>query len=184
MLKVSFDPFPVLRTERLRLRRVVSSDAECIYRLRSDANTMRYIARPLAQSIDDAREHVRLIDEKVSENTGINWAIAFPHETDLIGIIGLFRIEPENYRAELGYMLLPEYHNRGIISEAIKKVIEYGFSQMNLHSIEAIIDPENGASAKVLEKNGFVREAHLRENKFFNGKFLDTVIYSKLAIDR
>jgi ribosomal-protein-alanine N-acetyltransferase len=77
-------------------------------------------------------------------------------------------------------MLLPEYHGKGIITEAIKEVVRYGFKIMKLHSIEAVIDPENYISEKVLRKNGFVKEAHLRENECFEGRFLDTVIYSIL----
>lgn len=89
-------------------------------------------------------------------------------------------IKPEHYRAEIGYMLLPEYHRKGIASEAVKEVVKYGFDVMKLHSIEAVLDPENHGSAKVLEKNGFVKEAHFKENGFFEGRFLDTVIYSIL----
>ena len=77
-------------------------------------------------------------------------------------------------------MILPEYNGKGITSEAIKVVIEYGFEQMQLHSIEAVIDPENNASEKVLQKNGFVKEAHILENELWEGKFWDTVIYSLL----
>jgi ribosomal-protein-alanine N-acetyltransferase len=77
-------------------------------------------------------------------------------------------------------MLLPEYHGRGIITEAIKEALNYGFEIMKLHSVEAIIDPENFASERVLQKSGFVKEAHLKENEYYDGKFLDTVIYSIL----
>ena len=77
-------------------------------------------------------------------------------------------------------MLLPEYQGKGIISEAIKEVINYGFMVMKLHSIEAIIDPKNFASERVLQKNRFVKEAHLKENECYDGQFLDTVIYSIL----
>jgi [ribosomal protein S5]-alanine N-acetyltransferase len=75
-------------------------------------------------------------------------------------------------------MILPEYNGQGITTEAIKLLVDYGFNQMNMHSIEGIIDPANVASARVLEKNGFVKEAHLIENEFYDGKFLDTAIYS------
>jgi ribosomal-protein-alanine N-acetyltransferase len=61
-------------------------------------------------------------------------------------------IKPEHYRAEIGYMLLPEYHGKGIVSEAVKEVVKYGFEVMKLHSIEAVLDPENYGSAKGLEK--------------------------------
>jgi ribosomal-protein-alanine N-acetyltransferase len=180
MLTINFTPFPILETERLVLRRVNENDANEIFALRSNPETMKYIPRPLVKSIDDALEHIAMIDAKIESNEGINWAITYKHNPKLIGIIGHYRIKPEHFRAEVGYMLLPEFHGKGIISEAIKEVVNYGFNEMKLHSIEAIIDPENFGSARVLEKNNFVKEAHLKENEFYEGRFLDTVIYSIL----
>jgi ribosomal-protein-alanine N-acetyltransferase len=180
MLTINFTPFPILETERLVLRRVNENDANEIFALRSNPETMKYIPRPLVKSIDDALEHIAMIDAKIESNEGINWAITYKDNPKLIGIIGHYRIKPEHFRAEVGYMLLPEYHGKGIISEAIKEAVNYGFNEMKLHSIEAIIDPENFGSARVLEKNNFVKEAHLKENEFYEGRFLDTVIYSIL----
>jgi len=180
MLTINFTPFPNLETERLLLRRVNENDANEIFALRSNPETMKYIPRPLVKSIDDALEHIAMIDAKIESNEGINWAITYKDNPKLIGIIGHYRIKPENYRAEIGYMLLPEYHGKGIVSEAVKEAINYGFNEIKLHSIEAIIDPENFGSERVLQKCGFVKEAHLKENAFYEGRFLDTVIYSIL----
>ena len=178
MVNINFTPFPNLKTERLVLRRIVKEDVNEIFSLRSDKETMKYVPRPLAKNLEEAMEHIVLIDSKIETNEGINWAITIKNEPKLIGIIGHYRIKPEHFRAEIGYMLLPEYHGKGIITEAIKEVVKYGFEVMKLHSIEAIIDPENFASERVLQKNGFVKEAHLKENEYFDGRFLDTVIYS------
>lgn len=180
MLTFNFNPFPILETERLLLRRVDTTDVNEIMDLRSNPETMKFIPRPLVKTIEDALEHIAMIDGKIVANEGINWAITLKGGQKLIGIIGHYRIKPEHYRAEIGYMLLPEYHGMGIVSEAIKEVVHYGFETMQLHSIEAVIDPENYASAKVLEKNKFVKEAHFKENEFYEGRFLDSVIYSKL----
>lgn len=180
MLTINFSPFPNLETERLLLRRVNTTDIKEIFALRSNPETMKYIPRPLLKTDEDALEHIAMIDTKIETNEGINWAITLKDCPKLIGVIGHYRIKPEHYRAEIGYMLLPEYHGKGIISEAVKEAVNYGFQVMKLHSIEAIIDPDNDGSAKVLEKNGFVKEAHLKENEFFEGRFLDTVIYSIL----
>lgn len=180
MLTINFSPFPNLETERLLLRRVDSDDIKEIFALRSNPETMKYIPRPLVKTNEDALEHIAMIDSKIDSNEGINWAITLKDNPKLIGVIGHYRIKPENYRAELGYMLLPEYHGKGIVSEAVKEAVKYGFQVMKLNSLEAIIDPDNYASAKVLEKNGFVKEAHLKEYEFFEGRFLDTVIYSIL----
>lgn len=180
MLTINFSPFPNLETERLLLRRVDANDIKEIFALRSNPETMKYIPRPLVKTDEDALEHIAMIDTKIETNEGINWAITLKNDPKLIGVIGHYRIKPEHYRAEIGYMLLPEFNGKGIISEAVKEVVNYGFKTMKLHSVEAIIDPENHGSAKVLEKNGFVKEAHLKENELFEGRFLDTVIYSIL----
>jgi ribosomal-protein-alanine N-acetyltransferase len=177
MLDINFTPFPNLETDRLQLRRVVSGDMNEIFALRSNKETMKYIPRPLAKTVEDALAHIALIDEKIENNQGINWAITLKNNPKLIGIIGHYRIKPDHFRAEIGYMLLPDYHGKGFISEAIKEVVNYGFEVMKLHSIEAIIDPENFGSEKALQKNGFVKEAHLKENEYYEGRFLDTVIY-------
>jgi ribosomal-protein-alanine N-acetyltransferase len=180
MLTINFTPFPNLETERLLLRRVNENDVNEVFALRSNPETMKYIPRPLVKTIDDALEHIAMIDSKIINNEGINWAITYKNNTKLIGIIGHYRIKSEHFRAEIGYMILPEYNGKGIVSEAVKEVVTYGFNEMKLHSIEAIIDPENFGSEKVLQKCGFVKEAHLKENEFYEGRFLDTVIYSIL----
>jgi ribosomal-protein-alanine N-acetyltransferase len=153
---------------------------EEVFALRSNPEIMKYIPRPLLKTKEEALEHIAMMEDKIVNNIGINWGITVKGSDKIIGIIGHYRIQPENHRAEIGYMSLPEYNGKGYITEAIKAVVEYGFEQMNLHSIEAVIDPGNTASEKVLQKNGFVKEAHILENELWDGKFWDTVIYSLL----
>ena len=180
MLTVNFNPFHNLETERLILRRVDNNDIKEVLALRSNAETMKYIPRPLLKNDEDALAHIAMIDEKIESNEGINWAITIKGDPKLIGVIGHYRIQKEHYRAEIGYMILPEYNGKGIVTEAVREAVKYGFEVMKLHSIEAVIEPGNLASAKVLEKNGFIKEAHLKENEFYDGRFIDSVIYSLL----
>ena len=181
MLSFNFTPFPVIETERLLLKQITNDDVNEVFELRSNPETMKYIPRPLVKTTEDALEHIAMIGEKIVSNTGINWGITLKGSSKLLGIIGYYRMQPENYRAEIGYMLLPQFHGQGIITEAMKRLITYGFNDLKLHSIEAVIDPENRASEKVLQKCGFAKEAHLRESDFFEGKFIDKVIYSLIA---
>lgn len=182
MLNFNFIPFPVIETERLILKRITNDDVNEVYELRSNPETMKYIPRPLVKTTEDALEHIAMIEEKIVANTGINWGITLKGNPKVLGIIGYYRLQPENYRAEIGYMLLPEFHGKGIITEAVKRLISYGFDDLKLHSIEAVIDPQNFASEKVLQKCNFVKEAHLKESEFYEGKFLDKVIYSILNL--
>jgi ribosomal-protein-alanine N-acetyltransferase len=180
MLTINFHPFLNLETERLFLRKLDNNDVNEILELRGNPETMKYIPRPLAKNLDDALEHIKMINDAIEKNTGINWAVTIKGSNKLIGLIGHYRIQPENHRSEIGYMILPEYQGKGYVTESVKAILEYGFNQMNLHSIEAVIDPENFASEKVLQKLGFVKEAHLVENELWDGKYWDTVIYSLL----
>jgi len=180
MLTINFHPFPNLESERLLLRRLNSDDVNEVLELRGNPENMKYVPRPLITSKEDALAHIALIDDKVVNNIGINWAITLKESPKMIGIIGHYKIQLENYRSEIGYMILPQYKGKGIATEAVKTILKYGFEQLQLHSIEAIIDPGNSASEIVLQKNGFVKEAHILENGFYDGKFLDTVIYSLL----
>jgi ribosomal-protein-alanine N-acetyltransferase len=180
MLEFNLQPFPALETERLHLRRIDVGDLADIFRLRSDINVMLYIRRPLARHADDAMTFINMVEEGLKNNTGITWAIVPKTGKKYIGSIGLWRIYKENYRAEIGYMLDPLWQRKGLMIEAVKAVVEFGFTEMKLHSIEAMVDPSNKPSAQLLEKSGFLREAYFRENIHFEGRFWDTFIYSLL----
>lgn len=181
MLQLNFNPFPELSTERLVLREISTADAKEIFQLRSDKNVMQFLDRPLAQSMDDAMALINKIADGHEKNENITWAITLQHLPKLIGTIGFWRIDKENYRAEIGYLLHPVEQGKGLMQEAIAAVLKYGFQTMKLHSVEANVNPANNASIKLLEKNNFTKEAHFKENYFYNGSFLDSAIYSLLT---
>ena len=176
----SFLPFKNLESDRLVLRQIIPDDVKEIFALRSNAEIMKYVPRPLCTNLDDAMTLIKMMKTKLETNEGLNWGITLKGNNTLIGFIGHYRIQWEHFRSEIGYMVLPEFQGKGIVSEAIQLIIEYGFSVMNMHSLEAVIDPDNAASARVLEKNNFIKEAHFKENEFFDGKFIDAVVYSLL----
>ena len=180
MLTINFHPFKNLETDRLLLRRLAATDVNEVMELRGNPETMKYVPRPLVTNAEEAMKHINMIEENIVNNIGINWGITLKGNPNLIGIIGHYRIQPENHRSEIGYMILPQFNGQGIVTEALKKVLAYGFDDLQMHSIEAVIDPGNIASERVLQKSGFVKEAHLTENEYFNGTFYDSVIYSLL----
>ena len=180
MLEFNFSPFPNLETNRLNLRRLKSEDVSEIFALRSNPEIMKFIPRPLMKTREEALEFISVMDANVNNNILLNWAITTKEEDKLIGMIGFYRMKPENYRAEVGYILSADFHGQGIITEALERIIQFGFDEMKLNSIEAVIDPENYGSEKVLLKNNFIKEGHFKEHTFFEGKFLDSVFYSLL----
>ena len=178
MLKINFKPFPLLSTQRLTLREINEDDVKEIFFFRSDERVMKYIDRKPAVSLDDAFTFIKLIIEQQGNNECVTWAITLKGDSKLIGTICYWNIQKEHSRAEIGYVLHPDFWGTGIMQEAFTEILNYGFNVMNLHSIEANVNPTNIASIKLLEKNNFIREAYFKENFFFKGKFLDTTIYS------
>ena len=181
MLETTFIPFPELFTDRLILRKLLLSDAPAILRLRGDDTVMKYIDREKAVTLADAETFINRIQNSLETNQGITWAIAYKDApAELIGTIGFWRMIRDHYRAEIGYMLDPLQWKKGVMKEAIRKVVDTGFSTLLLHSIEAHVNPDNIGSASLLISVGFVKEAHLKEAFYYNGTFRDTAIYSKL----
>lgn len=182
MLEPVFFPFPEIRTQRLLLRRLEKTDAPEILSLRSNESAMKYIGKEPLKTVAEAEAWVQVIQELLDTTEGITWAISLLDEPAVvIGTMGLWRMIKQHYRAEVGYMLHPDHWNKGIAKEAIEAVIKYGFEVIKLHSIEAHINPDNIASATLLEKTGFTREGYFKENFYFRGKFTDSAVYSLLA---
>ncbi len=184
MLELNFSPFPVLHTQRLLLREMITADATELFFLRSDPKVLQHIGREPAKSITEVEEFITKRIEARLANEAIMWGIALADKpATMIGSICYWNIQPDNYRAEIGYNLHPDHWGKGIITEAIREVVKYGFAMMKLHSIEARTNPANIASGLALEKAGFIKEGYLREEFFFKGQFFDSVIYSRLEKD-
>jgi ribosomal-protein-alanine N-acetyltransferase len=181
MLEINCSPFPTITTARLVLAQVQKADASALLSLRSDEKVMQYIDKERTRTIEEAAAFIKRITDDANNNEGITWRISLKEDpSTLIGTIGFWRIIKQHYRAEIGYMLHPVHWGKGLMQEALNAVIDFGFNSMQLHSIEAHINPGNAASAGILEKMGFVREAYFKEDFYFRGKFLDSAIYSLL----
>jgi ribosomal-protein-alanine N-acetyltransferase len=183
MLELNFEPFPDLETHRLLLRRISPADVEEMFVLRSSRQVMRYLDRPLAATRQDAAELIERIEKSLADREGLAWGITAKPSPAMIGTISFWRILKEHDRAEIGYMLHPDFQGRGVMFEAMGAAIEYGFRTMKLHSIEANVNPANLPSIRLLERHGFVREAYFRENYFWEGRYLDSAIYCRLVTD-
>lgn len=181
MLTLNFSPFPEITTKRLRLRSIRGADAAALLDLRSNERVVRYLDRAPMRTEVEALGLINKIIDDLANNDGITWAITIKDDPRLIGTIGFWKIDKDHHRGQIGYMLMPEFHGKGLMQEAITAAIDYGFTRMKLHTIEAHVNPGNADSIKLLEKNRFEREAYHRENYHYNGKFLDTAVYALIA---
>jgi len=180
MLELNYNTFPVLETQRLKLRALTMDDVPVLFEMHTNPLMNRYTDRSKLQTMEEAAEKMKIILTMVEKRDGIAWAIEVKESKKQIGDISFWRLIKEHYRAEIGYGLLPDYWDKGYMREAARCAIDYGFSICNFHSIEANVNPNNAASIKLLEKLNFVREAYHKENYYYNGKFLDSAIYSLL----
>lgn len=180
MLNLDFYPFPELRTSRLLLRQVVPEDAAEVLKIRGNDEAMRYIPRPRARTLDDALGVIDMLTNGIKDGKAINWAICSPEQPATIyGIMGYVNFYPEDFRAEIGYMLHPDHWGKGYVPEAIKVVEQHGFEVLNLQAIEAKIDPRNDNSRKILIRNNYQFDRLERKTMVFQDEELDSAYYIK-----
>jgi ribosomal-protein-alanine N-acetyltransferase len=151
-----FPPSTDLTTERLFLRELQPADAEQIFKIRSDHRVNEFIDRMPATTIQDGLNFINQIIASQNKNEGIMWALTLKGEPKLIGTIVYWHIVKEKDKAEIGYEMLPDYFGKGIMQEALLKVIEFGFETMELKTIVADTKADNLRSINLLQRCGFV----------------------------
>ncbi|WP_404456765.1 GNAT family N-acetyltransferase [Virgibacillus necropolis] len=180
---VEVSAFPILKTDRLILRQVTKDDASSLLKYLSNKDVMKYVGLEPFKSIDDALDEISWYQSIFEKRTGIRWGITLKDQGEVIGSCGFLNLVSRHYRSEIGVELSYEHSGKGIASEAFEAVIRYGFEQMSLQRIEALIEPPNIPSQKLAEKQGFIREGLLRNYEFTCGKFDDLYMYSLLKQD-
>ena len=178
-----FRRFPVLETGRLHLRPLHRRDASGLFALRTDPKVMQYMDAKPFRSVQEACDWIVTYRRRFRKKESLVWALVTKAEERFIGYAGFWRMMPEQLRAEIAYAILPSDWGVGLMSEATQAILDFAFQRLRVHSIEANINPDNLRSRKLLEKFGFSQEAHFRENYFFEGQFIDTVIFSILEQD-
>lgn len=141
------------------MRQLAHRDAPEIWTLRSDNNVNRYLNRKPCKSLDDAKTFIQTIQENGQKKYSVYWAITLQGMDTLIGTICLYNISANPAKAEIGFELLPGYQGKGIMPEAVLKVMEFGRLQMGLQSIEANTHADNQASIRLLQKCNFQKHS-------------------------
>lgn len=172
--------YPELKNESFTVKGMTAENSADFLKLRTNPDVMRYIDRPAIYTESEAKAMIERGNLLFKEQQMLSMGIFVEEGKKLIGTVGFYRMDLPNYRAEIGYMLLPNYWRKGIVSAAITSLLNYGFDEMQLHSVEANINPANVASRAILKKFGFQKEAYFRENYYFNGRFIDSEIYCLL----
>lgn len=174
------DHLPTIETERLRLRWLSSGDVPALHQIFGDPEVCRYWSRPV---LPDRAAAEALLDEIVrlfADRSLFQWGIT-ERETDaVVGTCTLASLSHEHRRAEVGFALARAKWGQGYVAEALPALIAFAFEQLDLHRLEADVDPRNDRSIRALEREGFEREGRLRERYHVNGEVQDAVVYGLL----
>jgi len=179
-IEAAFTHFPLLTTSRLLLRNIVPEDAEALFAIRSDEESMKYSGQDLYKSLAETISVIKMMEERYVHKRSLRWCIKLKGDDKLIGTCTLFHFDEGYHRAETGYELNRAFWGKGIMTEAMSAILTFGFSELGLHRIEAVIDIENERSKNLLIRLGFSYEGNLRQRYFFEDQFLDEYYFGLL----
>ncbi len=177
------EKLPTIEASRVHLRHLEESDTDSLFEIFSDREAMRYWSAPPFQKRAEAAELLAEIHECFRQKTLLEWGIARKSDNKVIGTTTLFHLDEKNRRAEIGYALNRRFWGNGFVNEALIFLFNFVFAELNLHRIEADVDPQNAASIRVLERLGFQKEGHLRERWIAGDEIQDALFYGLLRRD-
>ena len=180
--QVPFRPEYPLRTQRLLLRPYAHGDVDGLYAYQRLPEVHRHLyteprTRAEVEAIVAERAGLAVLTET---DKAITLVAELAQTGELVGDCVLFWRSQEHEQGEVGYVFNPAYHGRGYATEAVGALLRLGFEGLGLHRIAGHLDARNTASARVLERAGLRREAHLVENEFVKGEWADELIYGIL----
>jgi ribosomal-protein-alanine N-acetyltransferase len=174
---------PTLHTARLRLRPFADADADALFGLHSSAHVLRYWDSPPWTERVRAEQFIVACRRMADDGTGARVAIDRRFDGAFIGWCALTRWNSDYRSASLGYCLDDAAWGQGYATEAAGALLQWAFDRLDLNRVQAETDTRNLASARVLEKLGFVREGTLREDCIVNGDVSDSWVFGLLRRD-
>jgi RimJ/RimL family protein N-acetyltransferase len=173
-------PTPTLPTAHLRLRPFTDADGDDLYALHSNAHVLRFWDAPPWSEPERAERFLAASRQMAEDGTGARVAIERVSDGTFVGWCGVTRWNPDFRSASLGYVLAEQAWGHGYATEAAGALLQWAFDTLDLNRVQAETDTRNLASARVLEKLGFVREGTLREDCVVNGDVSDSWVYGLL----
>jgi ribosomal-protein-alanine N-acetyltransferase len=171
---------PSLSSSRLRLRWLAVADVPALFTIFGDAAVTRYWSHPALPDLSAAQALLSRIHDRFHKRTLFQWGLELVETGAVIGTCTLAALDTTHRRAELGYALARAFWKHGYLSEILPVLFRFAFERLRLHRIVADVDPRNGASIRLLERQGFRREGYLREHYHFQGEVQDAAVYGLL----
>lgn len=172
-----------IRTERLLLRPFEPGDLTALHAIYSDEQVVRWLYND-ARSLEETREalaHKVAGSALRAEGEWLSAAVVLGYTGELVGDVSLLWASEAHRQGELGFAFATGHHGRGYATEAARPLLAFAFAELGLHRVVGRLEPRNAASARVLEKLGMRREAHLVENEWVKGEWQSELVYAILA---
>ena len=172
---------PTLRGKLINLRGVRRSDAESMQRHAHNANVARYMAiLPYPYKLEHALKWINTTHRMARAKTDYHFGIEDRDSRQIIGMIGLSRVNRQDKNAEAGYWLGQDFWRKGYITEAMRLMLNFAFAELDLARVYAVVHEKNTGSIRLLEKCSFVREGVWRKATLRDGRFYDVLAYGLL----
>ena len=182
---MAFAPAWPLETERLVLRPFSEDDYDVLHEMRSSEDVSRYLyTYPFSPERTRDFLQVKIAGAAVEhEGQWLSAAATLRETGQVVADAGLLWVSEEHRQGEIGFVVHPAHQRHGYAAEAARPLIAFGFETLGLHRVIGRLDARNDASARVLEKLGMRREAHLVENEWVKGEWQSEIVYAVLARD-
>lgn len=168
-----------LKTDRLTLQPFQKKDASRIKDLANNKELATILGLPHPYELEHAEEWIAIQPEQIQEGLEYPLTIVTKNENQIIGTITL-RIDKNNNKGELGYWIGRDFWGNGFATEAVNRMIEFGFNHLNLNKVWASAISRNKASTIVLKKAGLQKEGRLKQNRLLQNKYEDVDLYGLL----
>ena len=162
------------------MRTLSASDAADLFSVFSDPEVMKYRDGVLMTSVADASAYLSQVDHGFLARDLFEWGISLQATGAIIGTCTILNLNTVHHRAEIGFALAKPYWGQGLATESIGALISFAFVELNLHRLEADVDPRNIRSLGLLERLGFQREGYLRERYLVSGGVQDAIMLGLL----
>jgi len=179
------DSFPTLTSKRLRLRRFESRDLAALHACFGDPAAMRFWNFPARRTMPETEKVLRWLRKMTSPYDHLAWAVCKRTDDRCIGMVNYHHRDARNRRLELGYIIAPRQQRNGFGTEAVRALVDYCSQELRVHRIEALIHPDNMASARLAKRLGFRCEGGpLTDYWRVGDKYISAMIYAFINAER
>lgn len=176
-MKTNFEPFPEIETTRLKLRKLTLTDAFDLFEIRSNPEMFDFVDGKVDEFIEDTIRFIEITNKGIKKQKWINFGIELKENKKLIGNINLWNFDHSINKAEVGFSLNTRFQRKGIMSEALDKVLDFGFNKMNLEKIELWTEKRNDRAIKLAEKNGFKLIREVFEKGYYKKQIFKYLVF-------